>query len=260
MKKIIIALFNIVLITVSVYGQGKVQIDVKNKSTTHQLGISKFYFVHHIFADAFFMTNLYKQLENDEMAKVLNSIYNGVTDKDTVNITVRQDGSTDAKLIFFTKNHPEKGNSLIMTTNFSNTTRKFVDDAKDSEYLARWYFIRKDKLVYRKDLYSKEEEKKKKKAEVFELIDFYLFDDNFENDSKIKPLIDKVLNSDESKINKLYAKLYLGEYWLKNNDLDKAEKSVADLKEYFEKETEIPRGYSLIVNMATSELEMMKRI
>ena len=87
----------------------------------------------------------------------------------------------------------------------------------------------------------------------------YLFDDNFENDNKVKPLIDKLLASDKQDLDKLYGYLYLGEYWLLNNNLKKAEESVLKLKELIDNSKTIPKGYSLIANMANTELEMMKR-
>ncbi|MFD1095573.1 hypothetical protein [Salegentibacter chungangensis] len=60
-------------------------------------------------------------------------------------------------------------------------------------------------------------------------------------------------------VDKLYAYLYLGEYWLFNADLKKAEESVEDLEDFFEQSQGIPKRYSLMVNMAKTELEMMKR-
>tara|TARA_R100001198_G_C5049739_1_gene106300 strand:- start:72 stop:347 length:276 start_codon:yes stop_codon:yes gene_type:complete len=87
----------------------------------------------------------------------------------------------------------------------------------------------------------------------------YLFDDNFENDAKVKPLLDALLASDKEDIEKLYGYLYLGEYWLLQNDLVQAEAALEKLKELLKNSKTIPKGYSLIANMATTELEMMKR-
>ena len=87
----------------------------------------------------------------------------------------------------------------------------------------------------------------------------YLFDDNFENNAKVKPLLDALLASDKEDIEKLYGYLYLGEYWLLQNDLVQAEAALEKLKELLKNNKTIPKEYSLIANMATTELEMMKR-
>ena len=253
----------IVLASVNSFGQSKIQILSDNKGSVNIYGISKFYFVHQIFADAFYMTDLYKQLDYDESARIINAIYYGITDKDKVTIIVNQDNSPDARLVFFTKIHPESGNSLVMMTNFNNETRKFDKDIDDKNSIVRWYFIRGNKLVYRQDIYSEKTEKEKKGQAPHKLIDYYLFDDNLGNDSKVKGLIDDILNNEKSdKIEVLYAKLYLGELYLLNSEIDKAEKEVSGLKEYFEKykDNGIPSQYSLITNMAETELELMKRM
>ena len=73
MKKqilILITIFFVGFISLSTYGQDKIQIQTENKDSVNSYGISEFYFVHQVFADAFFMTDLYKQLDYDEMAKI----------------------------------------------------------------------------------------------------------------------------------------------------------------------------------------------
>jgi hypothetical protein len=46
---------------VNVSGQGKIRIFSENKDSINAYHLSEFYFVHHIFADAFFLTDLYNQ-------------------------------------------------------------------------------------------------------------------------------------------------------------------------------------------------------
>lgn len=256
MKKLLLA-FGFLAATATV-AQDKIQIIAENKSSINPFGINDFYFTHQIFADAFFMTDLYKQLDYDDMHKILVAVQNGVTLDDDVTILVPQAEGPAAKLVFTAKENSEKGKTFVMLTNFSKTSRTF-EEFDDKESLVRWYYIRGDKLVYRKDEFSKSEERKKKQGDPQDLIEYYLFDDNTENDAKVKGLIDKLLENSESKIEQLYGRLYLGEYFLLNNELEKAEQALKDLSTYFEKETDIPRQYVLIVNMATAEFELMKR-
>lgn len=259
MNKIIVSLI-VILFTISVKAQKNYKIFRENKTSTHQLGINKFYFVHHTFADSFFMTELYKHLSYDDMTRILKNVYDGVTEKEKVNVEYEIEKASDARIAYFFDKHEKNGNTFIMLTNFNNATRKFEPKPDPKDQLARWYFIKGEKLVYRKDLFTKEKELEKKNGEPYEIIDFYLFDDNIENDKLVKQLIDELLTSNDAGITKLYGYLYLSEYYLMNGDLKKSEKAIKEMEKLFDKTATIPRGYSLIVNMAKAEHEIMKRI
>ena len=259
MRKFIVTL-SLILLGTTILAQDKYKIFRENKTSTHQLGIDKFYFVHQTFADSFFMTDLYKQLSYDDMALILQHVYDGVTEEEKVNVEFEIEKPSDARIAYFFREHEKNGKIFIMLTNFNNATRKFEPKPDPNDQLARWYFIKGEKLVYRKDLYTKEKELEKKKGEPFELIDLYLFDDNIENDKKIKPLIDKLLDSNDRGINRLYAYLYLSEYYLKNGDIENSGKAIAEMEKLFEESVDIPRSYSLIINMGKTEYEIMKRI
>jgi len=259
MKKLILVIA-IVSFGTSIHAQDKFKIFRENKTSTHQLGIDKYFFVHQTFADSFFMTELYKQLSYDDMALILHHVYDGVTETEKVHVEYKIEKPFDARLSYFFNKNEKNGNIFIMLTNFSNASRKFELKPNPKDQLARWYFIKGEKLVYRKDLYTTEKELEKKDGEPYEIIDFYLFDDNSENDKDIKPLIDKLLDSSDSGINKLYGYLYLSEYHLLNGDLENSEKAIAEMEKLFNESVDIPRGYSLIVNMGKTEYEIMKRI
>ena len=246
------------------FAQDKIQILSDNKDSKNVYGINEFFFVHQIFADAFFMTDLYKQLDYEEMNKIIKGILFKIDKNNKVTIIVQQKDKFVGKLVFFILEKSKDGTLLAMTTNFETKTRTFTKEPDEKNTLARWYFIKGEKLVYRKDLYSIEEEKKKKEnKDKRGLIGDYLFDDNFENDSKVKGLIDEILNDvSSSKIDVLYARLYLEEYYLLNSKIEFAEKELKFLKDYFEenKEKGIPSSYSLITKMAETEFELMKRM
>ncbi|MBC8754055.1 hypothetical protein H2O64_05190 [Kordia sp. YSTF-M3] len=260
MNKLLLSALTLLLTTFDHSPKEKFKILRENETATHELGISKFYFVHQTFADSFFMLNLHEELSYNEMTTILQNIYNGVTLKDRVRIEYQETTPAIGKVVYFTKKDPKKGDIFIMLTNFSNATREFEERPDPKDQLARWYFMKGDKLVYRKDLYSKEKEEECKKGEPYEIIDLYLFDDNVENDVLVKPLIDKLLASDTNSLNKLYGYLYLSEYHLSKGDLKASELAIQKMTNLYESDSEIPRGYSLIVKMGTTELEIMKRM
>lgn len=244
--------------TIHSFGQKKIKIEGGKTYTENQLDIDIFYFVHQVFADAFYMNGLSKQLTDDEMYSILENVYYRVTEEDKVRIIIDQESGPDAILAFQVFKNTEKGDLFVLATNFNNKTRIFEEEIDSKNSIYRWYFMNKGKLVYRKDLYSKKAEKENSK-ETYLLIDMYLFDDNFKNDKKAKPLIDELLASNQDDIQKLYGYLYLGEYWLMQGDLSKAQDALVQLKTFFKESTTIPKGYSLIPEMAKTEIEMMKR-
>lgn len=248
------------MITLNSLAQNKISYEKGSLFSENQLGIDAFYFVHQTFADAFYMTDLYKQLSDDEMYSILYNAYYSVTKEQKVLVLIDQPSGPTARLAFnFMGNTEKLGDILVLATNFNNKSRVFEEEVDPEQSIYRWYKIDQGKLVYRKDLYSKEAEKENREKNSYSLIGMYLFDDNFENDDKVKPLLDTLLASDKEDIEKLYGYLYLGEYWLLQNDLVQAEAALEKLKELLKNSETIPKGYSLIANMATTELEMMKR-
>ena len=264
MKRLILILVTSLLVVTfctRVYGQSKIQVITNNKDSVNAYGISKFYFTHQIFADAFYLTELYKDLNYDEMKFILNSILYKLDKKNNITVIVNRPNDVQARLTFFIKENTDNGTMLAMLTNYNNKKEKFTEKIDDKNSLARWYFIKGDKLVYRKDLYSKKLEDEKKENPAYELIDFYLFDSNDENDLKVKGLIDNILNDKNSgKYDMFFAKLYLGEYYLINDDIENAEKSLLELKKYFDENVNngISQNSRVFVLMAETEIELMK--
>ena len=258
--KNLLTIFTLLTITLNSIAQNKIGYDKGPLFSENQLGIDKFYFVHQTFADAFYMTDLYKQLSDDEMYSILYNAYYSITKEQKVLVLIAQTQGPNARLAFnFFGDTDKLGDILVLATNFNNKSRVFEEKIDAEHSIYRWYKIDNGKLVYRKDIYSEEAEKENRERNSYSLIGMYLFDDNFENNAKVKPLLDALLASDKEDIEKLYGYLYLGEYWLLQNDLVQAEAALEKLKELFKNSETIPKEYSLIVNMATTEFEIMKR-
>jgi hypothetical protein len=245
--------------------QSSAQIDFKitreNKKSDHELGINKYSFIHHVCPDSFFMTELYDGLDYDQMSIVLKDIYEGVTLKDQVQVVYSKVSPTTAKFTYWVKDHEENGKMFIMLTNFNNASRSFDKNPDSKDQLARWYFVKGDRLIYRKDLFSTEKEEFKLKSEKeYDIIKYYLFDDNAENDNQIKPMIDKIMSESENLMSKYFAQIYLVQYYLMNSDLQSAENSLVELKEYFKSNYTISQNNKIYLKMVTAEFEMMKRM
>ena len=260
MHKKIISYFILILICLSSNAQDKFKIYRENQESVHELGINKYAFIHHLCPDSFFMMELHNMLDYEEMASILRQVYNGVTDQDMVRVVFEQTEPAPGKIVYFTKDDEQRGTMFIMLTNFNNSTRSFDVDPDPKDQLARWYFINGDRLVYRKDLYSKETEKSKLDyINDYEIIRYYLFDDNLDNDKLIKPLINKILEGPSDVTSKYFAKIYLVQYHLMNNEMTIAEQELEKLDEFFFANSFTLSGKGIFHQMVKAEFEVMKR-
>lgn len=262
-RKKLTLLIIIAFLGISINAQEKEKFKIirENQTSKHEFGINKYSFIHHLCPDSFFMTELYHDLDYEEMTLILKNIYNGVTSKEKVRVLYEQVKPTTAKIAYWVKDDTEKGKMFIMLTNFNNATRMFDEKPDPNDQLARWYFIRKDKLIYRKDLYSPELEKIKLKSEdKHDIIKYYLFDDNSDNDHLIKPLIDELLSSSKNILSKYFAQIYLVQYYLMNNQIDSAEIALMKLDFYFNTNSNELPYKKIYLQMVSAEYEVMKRM
>ena len=91
-------IFGLILNTLHSFGQHQIQYEKGKLFSENQMGIDKFYFVHQTFADAFYMTNLYKQLTDEEMYSILNNAYYSVTKDERVLVKIAQKKRTECTI------------------------------------------------------------------------------------------------------------------------------------------------------------------
>ncbi|MFC7357083.1 hypothetical protein ACFQO1_05250 [Jejudonia soesokkakensis] len=261
MNRKIITTTLIAFICLTINAQDKFKITRENKTSEHELGINKYSFIHHLCPDSFFMTELYKNYDYEEMTSILREVYDGVTYKDKVQVNFKEVKPAPAKITYSIKEIEDKEKIFIMFTNFSNATRQFEKKPDPKDQLARWYFLKNDRLIYRKDLFTPETEELKLKSDrKSDIIKYYIFDDNSDNDSQIKPMIDEILASDDNGPDNYFTQIYQIQYYLMNGQIQEAEKALHSLEDYFYLNTEIPRNQKIYLNMVKAEFEVMNRM
>lgn len=263
--KKLIALVLLGFVSFQLLGQEKFSINTTKKDSVNYYALNEFYFVHQVFADAFFLFDFYKKLNYDEMTQIVKTVLYKVDKDNKVIVTIYRNEEPNAKLEFFVEEGTENGTLLGMRVNYNAKEHKFLSDPADANSVVRKSYIKGDKLVYHDFLYSKKGKKEIKKLDnASELIDYYFFGDKKSNTKKVKGLIDKLLkDKSASKLETLYTKLYLDEYYLSNGDFDNCAKQIDKLQNYFD--TYRDKGisykdYFLIPIMAKTELEIMKRM
>lgn len=242
--------------------QKKFNVYYTGESKSNSYNFDKFIFVHNFFADAFYRTDLNKQLSSEEMAQIIETVRQRISQDNKIKFQFPQSEKPNAELLFSIVPETKDGPIIILSTNFDQETRKFTEEGKN--HLVRWYFIRNNLIIYRKNLFNKEnEEKFIKKKEKGDLVELYMFDEIAENNSKVKPLIVDILaDKSSTDIQKLYAHLYNQEYYFSIGKSDLAEKANTELNKFYDenKAKSIPESYLLIKSMANTEFEIMKLI
>jgi hypothetical protein len=262
MKKATLFLF-VIIMSINLNAQNKFNVYYTgNQDESNNYNFDKFIFVHNLFADAFYRTDLYKQLNSEEMTQIIETIRQRISKDNTIKFVFPQKEKADAELVFSIIPETKDGPILILSTNFDQESRKFTNE--DDNHYVRWYHIHKNLIVYRKNLYNKDnEEKFIKENELGDLIELYMFDEILNNNTKVKPLIEKILSDKNSTdIQKLYAHLYNQEYYYLIDNLNLAKEANIQLNEFYDKNEDIniPKNYSLIKKMANSEHEIMTLI
>ena len=253
----------IVFITASVSltgNNGLNSVAIKDSVFSAKSKIQKFYFVHQIFADAFYMTNLSKSVNQREMDSIVDLVYTNLNERTPIILNINTFDNQKAVLNFSILEEKNGNRSLIMKTNYIQSSKQYSEDLNNASCFVRLYFIKGSKLVYRKDLFSPEEEENRKKKGEPTLAEYYLFDDKTENDTIVPSIIKKILtdkSSDPKDV--LYANLYGMQYSLFKEDFKEAEIKLASLKKYFNENSNIiPKGYDLIVKLGEIEYELNK--
>lgn len=262
MKKTTQFLFVMIMSVGIMNAQKKFKVYYTGETKLNTYNFDKFIFVHNLFADAFYRTDLNKQLNSEEMAQIIETVRQRISQENKIKFDFPQSEKPNAELVFSIVSETKDGPIIILSTNFDQDTRKFTKE--DNNHLVRWYFIKNNLVIYRKNLFNKEDEEKFiKEKEKGDLVELYMFDEIAENNSKVKPLIDEILaDKNSTDVQKLYAYLYKQEYYFSIGKSDLAKEANTELNSFYNKNEEksIPKSYLLIKNMANSEFEIMTLI
>lgn len=246
----------------SLNAQKKFNVYYTGESKSNSYNFDKFIFTHNFFADAFYRTDLNKQLSSDEMAQIIETVRQRISPENKIKFEFLQSEKPNAELLFSIIPETKDGPIIVLSTNFDQDTRKYTKE--DKNHLVRWYFIRNNLIIYRKNLFNREDEEKFiKEKEKGDLVELYMFDEIAENNSKIKPLIDEILaDKNSTDVQKLFAYLHSQEYYFSIGKSVLAKEANTEFNNFYNKNAEksIPKSYLLIKTMANSEFEIMMLI
>lgn len=162
------------------------------------------------------------KLSAEEYVTMFNVIAANASEQ--ANLIVVKDfvGGKDLRILYRLIGDDEKS-MLIMTSNLDIDTRTIVDEPAGNE-VASLFYIKNGRLVYFADTYLPEKEKAlRESGKRISLADFFLMDDNFENDKEVTAIYSEILQDETSSdLDRCIAKMSQGQIALIDNDLETA--------------------------------------
>ena len=149
------------------------------------------------------------------------------------------------------------------TTDTTDTTdkksTKFEKEIKmENDSYTRWYFLNRNKMIYRKDMSDQNDYASINKSD---LANAYLFDELPENDAKIKIAIDAALKEKDINLSdEIMGNLILLKYLIFQRDTDNIEKQTKHLNSLFEigaLESNL-KGLEVAFNATKFQIALMK--
>jgi len=260
MHRKIITLLALLLFTSIGYSQSeKIKIKTDHLTEVNYLKMDDFYLTHHLYIDLFLRESLFLEANPEEVSSILKALKKYVSVENKLDIEIEKPGKRNYLIRFAILKKDDGTELLIAFTNWSTKKREFEKEIKfENDSYTRWYFLNGNKMTYRKDMSTKNDYSGMTKAD---LANAYLFDELFENDTKIERTIDEALNeSDLTVSDNIMANLVLLKYQILQRDNDNVIKQTKYLDELFEsnKSESNLRGLKLAFNTTKFQIELMK--
>lgn len=185
-----------------------------------KMPFNAYYFSHNIRIHS--LKPLGLELSVEEYVTMFNVIAANASEQANLIIVKDFVGGKDLRILYRLIGDDEKS-MLIMTTNLDIDTRTIVDEPAGNE-VASLFYIKNGRLVYFADTYLPEREKAlRESGKRISLADFFLMDDNFENDKEVTAIYSEILQDETSSdLDRCIAKMSQGQIALIDNDLETA--------------------------------------
>ncbi|MBU2940539.1 hypothetical protein KO494_13405 [Lacinutrix sp. C3R15] len=211
----------------------KIKIKSDKLKEINYLKMDDFYTTHHLYIDLFLRENLFPTATTADVSAILKAIKKYVSVDTPLEIEIEKPGKRNY-LIKMSVLKKEDGTELLIAfTNWNSRERKFEKEIKlENDSYTRWYFLKDNKMTYRKDM---SDEKAYSKMTKTDLANAYLFDELYENDSKIKDILNANLKeSDLSTSDTIATNLILLKYLIFKRDTYNILKQKEHLHQLFE--------------------------
>jgi len=260
MHRKIIPLLLLSIFTNFGYAQSeKINIKADHLTEANYLKMDDFYLTHYLYIDLFLRENLFPEANAEDVSSILKALKKYVSVDNKLDIEIEKPEKRNYIIRFAILKKEDGTELLIAFTNWSVKKKAFEKDIKmENDPYTRWYFLNGNKMTYRKDMSNQNDYSNMNKSD---LANAYLFDELFDNDTKIKSTIDEVLNeNDLSVYDNIMANLILLKYQIFQRDNDNVIKQTEYLNKLFESNKSLPnlRGLEMAFDATKFQIELMK--
>lgn len=260
MHRKIITLLVLILLTRIGYSQSdKINIKTDKLTESDYLKIDDFYLTHYLYIDLFLRENLFPEANPEDVSSILKAVKKYVSVENNLDIEIEKPGKSNYLIRFAILKKEDGAELLIAFTNWSTKEKIFEKEIKmENDSYTRWYFLKGNKMTYRKDMSSEHDYSNMTKSD---LVNAYLFDELSENDIKIKDSLEKILNeSDLNVADNIMANLILLKYQIFQRNNDNVIKLTEFLNNLFENNKSEPniRRLKMEFEATKFQIELMK--
>lgn len=203
----------------------------ENESRENSYQLNPYYFLHYLYTDVLEFFDLVDQLDLQTKIEIFEKIFNNLGEDYPAGLVIKFAGWDEPLRVSYRIFANESSRSILMTTNFNLEQEKTLKRHTLDCY-ARGYYIFGDKLVNLNYLFSEKKEEALL-SDLNNLADFYIFDERVDNDHMIEVLLLAHINSDEPPVGKFIGYLTLAQYYMVINELDQAQKTLAEAEVLF---------------------------
>lgn len=233
MKMKFVSLFTLMFLTSSLFSEGNIYsiITHEKKDEDVKLQITREFFVNNIYLDFIAPFGLDDHLSEQQIAEIFGELYRDILVNSRKTLVIRVREGKELTVDF--KSYRVKDNiSLVVSTNYDMGSMELVPpDGDFSGCYSKQYFIVRGNLVPGYIFYMEDRDAETTKfrdsADYNALADFYLFDDNRDNDSSIPEIISRGLKSSADKYQLCLLRFTEAQYNLFRGKYAEAEVSVS---------------------------------
>ena len=258
-KRIFLVSLLILLTRIGYAQSDKIKIKSENLSESNYLKADDFYLTHYLYIDLFLRENLFPEASPEDVSSIIKALKKYVSIENNLDIEIEKPGKRNYIIRFALLRKDDGTELLIAFTNWSTKERIFEKEIKiENDSYTRWYFLNGNKMTYRKDMSAQNEYSNMTKPD---LVNTYLFDELFENDTEIKSTLDTILSEADLNVSdNIMANLILLKYQILQRDNDNVMKQKEYLNELFENNKSEPNlsGLKMAFDVTKFQIKLMK--
>ena len=246
MKRLFVVIIYIIMLQINVHSEiiyNTEKVEIEKLTDYHKIiSINKFYFSSLFLEELCCTINLYEKIENNLILEIGKNVYSTISNGNYCRVAIKNyDNNIDLYIIFKYKSYTLNGskiNALLIYSNYDSNSNVVIDSAEpQGNFFTLLYYLIDDKLIRSKYI-QRQNEIPENDNEYYELLiaNYYLFDQDKNNDLQIEQLLNDFIKKEEMKYEvRINAHIVLSQYYMMVGNLTESEKYLNIVKNNIEK-------------------------